>query len=125
LPEIIDELARLYPVDRGRVYLIGHSMGAAHAAAMAGENAELYAGVAALGGGGRIRTLKELRALPFFIGIGAEDFALTGAKTLRKTLEQAGLKTLEYREYQGIEHLCVVQEALPDVFQFFDRAKRE
>jgi hypothetical protein len=32
------------------------------------------------------------------------------------------VKTLEYKKYDGCEHLMIVREAMPDAFAFFDRA---
>jgi pimeloyl-ACP methyl ester carboxylesterase len=117
---IVDELARLYPVDRDRVFLVGHSMGAMQATAAAGAGPSRYAGVAALGGGGTVRKSDELAALPHFVGIGSADFARRGALRLRDDLAAAGVRSITFREYPDIEHLAIVQVALGDVFAFFD-----
>src|SRR5262249_48359937 len=53
LPAVIDEVAKLYPVDKKRVFVVGHSMGAGQAVTAAGDAPEKFAAVAALGGGGR------------------------------------------------------------------------
>lgn len=116
--EVVEALAARYPVDRGRVYLVGHSMGAMAAVGEASRRPEWYAAVAALGGGGRLRVSEGLRAVRFFVGVGTEDFALRGARGLRAALETAGVRSIRYREYEGIEHLAVVQEALFDVFEW-------
>jgi pimeloyl-ACP methyl ester carboxylesterase len=122
--EVVDALAKIYPVDLARVMLVGHSMGAGQAVGAALREPARYAAVAALGGGGSFRTGAGLKALPFFVGIGSEDFALKGAKDLADDLNQAGVSTVIYREYPSIEHLAIVQVALPDIFRFFDeRAK--
>jgi predicted esterase len=122
--DLIDELAKLYSVDLKRVMLIGHSMGAGQAVASASSEPTRYAAVAALGGGGSIQPSPSLKHLPFFVGIGSEDFALKGSKSLAQSLERAGVETVIFREYATIEHLAIVQVALPDVFRFFDeRAK--
>jgi hypothetical protein len=74
-----------------------------------------------VGGGGAVRNVTEaLQKLPFFIGIGTEDFALRGAKALHDALQKAEVKTIRYREYADIEHLTIVQVALQEVFAFFD-----
>ncbi|MGP0067185.1 MAG: hypothetical protein ACLQGP_26770 [Isosphaeraceae bacterium] len=118
--QVLDELAGLYPVDRKRVLRVGHSMGAVHAVAAASSEPTRYAAVAALGGGGSIRPGPALKELPFFVGIGSEDFALRGSKDLVASLGRAGVTTVTFREYPTIEHLAIVQVALPDVFRFFD-----
>jgi acetyl esterase/lipase len=123
-PGLIEEVSRLYPVDPRRVFLVGHSMGAAQAVAAAGRQPERCAGVAALGGGGGVAPSKALEALPFFIGVGSEDFLRPAALTLRDRLGKAGVQKVVFREYPDVEHLLVVQVGLPDVFAFFDEAAK-
>jgi pimeloyl-ACP methyl ester carboxylesterase len=117
-------LKRLYPIDPARLFLVGHSMGAAQAVAAAGHEPRRFAGVAALGGGGGVRISEALRGVRFFMGIGESDLALGGARTLRDRLQKAGVRTVVYKEYPGVEHLLVVQVALDDVFAFLDEAAR-
>jgi acetyl esterase/lipase len=72
-----------------------------------------------------VRESIGLRELPFFIGIGRDDFTLPSALRFGEALKQAGVKTVRCREYPDVEHLIIVQAALPDVFAFFDEiAKR-
>ena len=42
---------------------------------------------------------------------------------MAEALEKAGTTRVIYKEYPGVEHLLVVQEALPEVFKFFAAAK--
>jgi len=122
--DLIDEVNRLYRVDRERVFLVGHSMGAAQAVAEAAKKPESYRAVAALGGGGRAAASEGLKAVAFFVGVGELDFALTGARTLRDALKKAEVRSIEFREYPGVEHVTVVQLGLKDVFAFFDEAAK-
>ncbi len=120
IAELIDAMDKFYPVDRRRVFVVGHSMGGGQTAAAASLTPEKFAAVAVLGGGGAVRNVTEaLQKLPFFIGIGTEDFALRGAQALQQALQKAAVKQIQYREYQDIEHLTIVQVALKDVFTFF------
>jgi pimeloyl-ACP methyl ester carboxylesterase len=125
--ELIDAMDKLYPVDRRRVFLVGHSMGGGQTAAAANLAPEKFAGVAVLGGGGAVRNATEaFQKLPFFIGVGTEDFAMRNAKALHEALQKAAVKHINYRAYADIEHLTIVQVALPEVFTFFDeRAKKK
>lgn len=124
--ELIDAMGKLYPVDRRRVFVVGHSMGGGQTAAAANLSPEKFAAVAVLGGGGAVRNATEaFKTLPFFIGIGTEDFARRGAKALHEALQKAEVKTIHYRAYADIEHLTIVQVALPDVFAFFDRIAQQ
>jgi predicted esterase len=120
--EVVDELARLYPVDRRRVYLVGHSMGATHAVDVAQSTPGKFAAIAALGGGGNVRRSEALRGLPVFVGVGSEDFALGWARGLAKSLSEAGA-AVKSKEYPDVEHIMIVQDALPEVFAFFEKCR--
>jgi predicted esterase len=120
VPAILDELAKRYPIDPKRVYLIGHSMGAGHAVQLAQQNPERYAAVAALGGGGRVSKGDSLKSTRFFVGCGTKDFLLAGSKSLHKALEEAKMAAT-FKEYEDIEHLLIVREAAGDVFKFFEK----
>lgn len=120
VPALLDELQKRYPIDTKRVFLVGHSMGAGHVIQLTTQNPERFAAVAALGGGGRITKPEPLHQLPFFVGCGKLDFALGGAKSLAKSLEGG---KVTFKEYDDIEHLVIVREAAPEVFQFFDKVK--
>ena len=115
---LVDVLATRFPVDTDRVVVVGHSMGAMQAVANAVRAPQRYRAVAALGGGGRVGRNSQLEELPFFVGVGTEDFALSGAKSLHGALQRAGASST-LREYADVEHLAIVQVALGDVFEFF------
>lgn len=117
---IVDELARRFPIDTSRVFLVGHSMGAGQAIALAQQSPERWAGVAALGGGGRPGKPEAFRTTPLFVGVGTEDFAINGARALARSAKAAGGTVVE-KEYADIEHIVIVQVALPDVFAWYDR----
>jgi predicted esterase len=120
---IVDALAKRYPIDAKRVFLLGHSMGAAQATALAQQSPGRFAAVAALGGGGRVVKPEAVQGVPFFVGCGKQDFALTGAKALHQALAEAKA-AVTFREYEDVEHMLIVREAAADVFKFFDGANR-
>lgn len=124
--QTLKALAECFPeMDLSQVYVIGHSMGAAEALREVSHSPRAYAAVAALGGGGSPTPAGdnklEFNRIPFFVGIGEHDFARDKAISLEKTLRQKGVKSVTFKEYQGIEHMIIVQEALPEVFDFFDK----
>ncbi|WP_169975077.1 hypothetical protein [Tautonia rosea] len=119
--EVVDAMASLYPVDPSRVFLVGHSMGAAQAIDALVREPNRYAGAVALGGGGAVADVPGLTRIPVLIGIGDQDFMIRSARKLQNDLEAIGSEQVEYREYPHIEHLVIVQVALPDTFEFFDR----
>lgn len=118
--EIVEQLALLTHVDRSKVFLVGHSMGAMQAvSAGTGADAARYAAVAALGGGGRVPADARLSGRAFFVGVGARDFARAGALTLREALGRTEAD-VHFVDYPDTEHLAIVQRALPDVFAWLD-----
>jgi predicted esterase len=126
VPQLIDTLAQRYPIDRQRIFLVGHSMGAAQATTLALRQPEAFAAVAALGAAPRLSDPQALRPIPFFLGVGTkDDLAITGARALHKKLAAAQLPYYRFREYPHREHLTIVREALPEVFAFFDTIARE
>lgn len=125
LADVVAALDRLYPVDKKRVFLVGHSLGGMRAVAAAGQTPDRFAAVAVLGGGGSVKPSERLKELPFFVGSGSDDFAHAWARTLEKELAKAAVKTVQYKEYASVEHLAIVGVALPDVFAFFDAAANE
>jgi pimeloyl-ACP methyl ester carboxylesterase len=125
LSEVLEEVAKLYPIDNQRVYVVGHSMGAAQALMNARQTPERFQAVAALGGGRAVGVTEPMKKLAFFVGIGTKDFAYRGAKALGDALAQAQVRQFSYREYPEVEHLIIVQIALEDVFAFFEAASRQ
>jgi hypothetical protein len=119
---VLEKLAKRYPIDLKRVFIVGQAMGATQALDLAEQHPDKFAAIAALGGG-RILDAKTIAHLPIFVGIGKRDgFQLKTARLLGKELKDAGAKRLTYKEYPDIEHIVVVREALPDVFEMFDQA---
>jgi predicted esterase len=121
---LVTKLSERFPIDPKRVFLVGHSMGAAQATELAQQHPGTFTAVACLGGGGRVRQPETLVELPVFVGVGSQDFALRGAKALSRALTAAGAKRATFREYPDLEHMLIVREALPDVFAKFDESAR-
>ncbi len=120
VPAMLRKLGERYPIDLKRVFLVGHSMGAGNAVELVQKNPGTYAGLASLGGAGRVRKPEAFAALPTFIGVGTKDFALIGSRSLYESLIAARAKNVIAKEYPDLEHLLIVREALPDVFAMFD-----
>lgn len=120
IAEMIQALSEHLPIDKDRVMLVGHSMGAAQAMSQVSKHPESVRMVAALGGGGGVKDTEAIRKVPFLVGAGDRDFGKPRAKSLAQELKRVGC-SVEYREYTDVEHMVIVQAALDDVFGFFDR----
>jgi len=117
---VLDELARRYPLDAKRTFLVGHSMGAGQAVTLVQKHPSRFAAIACLGGGGIVNDPAPFEKLPVFIGGGEKDFGLGYAKQLRKDLESAGDKHVLFKEYPGVEHMLIARESLPEAFRLFE-----
>ncbi len=122
--EIVDQLSKRYPVDPKRVFLVGHSLGASQSVDLVQTHPGTFAGVALLGGGGKVTDARKFADLPTFVGVGTQDrLSLGMVRELKKALTDAKAAKLTYKEYEDLEHLVIVREALPDAFQMFDAVK--
>ncbi len=122
--DIVAKLGERYPIDPKRVFVVGHSMGAAQAVELAQEHPGHFAAVAALGGGGRVRKPEAFALLPVFVGVGEKDFANRGAKASRDAIAKASGEKLTFKEYPDVEHMVIVRAAVDDVFAAFDAAAK-
>jgi len=119
IDKMIEMLAEQMPIDRSRVLLIGHSMGAAQAIQQVSTYPKNVRAVAAIGGGGQPTPSDALVTIPFFVAAGEKDFGLPRAKALATTLRALGA-TVDYQEVKEVEHMVIVQAVLDDVMRFFD-----
>jgi predicted esterase len=117
---IVDALAERYPIDRARVHLIGHSMGAAVGQQLVAQAPAAFRSFTALGGGASIGSARALIGASIFAGAGERDFGRRGAEALHRSLVEAGSTSAKLRIYPHCEHLMVVADALPDVFAWLD-----
>jgi predicted esterase len=120
--DLIDELAKRYPIDPKRVFIVGHSMGASMTVNAVQQWPGKFAAAACLGGGGSVRKPDAFADLPVFVGVGDKDFALKTAKGLQTALDKTKAK-VTFKEYPDVEHLVIVREALGDVFDLFEKVK--
>lgn len=120
LDEFIENLAKLYKIDRTKIFLIGHSLGSIQSLMLAITKPKTFAGVALISTGGAPKVSEEMKNLPFFLGTGTQDFSFNGTQSLHTLLTESGVKRIEYKVYDDIEHLTALQFSLNDVFRFFD-----
>lgn len=110
---LIDALALTYPIDRHRVYVIGHSMGGGVVSQLAQARAEAIAAAVALAG---FRGYEGAEAVPPTYVIAAEHDPLVPPariEPLATKAQQAGLP-VEYKLMEGYGHTLVVGDVLPD-----------
>lgn len=123
LSGLIEILGERYDFDPDRVFVVGHSMGAMQSRQIVSRDPAKFTAVAALGGGGEVRASDAFRELRLFVGVGERDFLKDGARGLARAAEAAGA-SVTFKEYAEVGHVLIVQDALCDVFSFFDSCPR-
>ena len=120
--EVAEDVRTLLGIDEHRIYLTGHSMGAGAAWAAAVARPDLWAAVAPVSGGWMSMTQPVWSALsktPVLALTGEQDISRMMAERTA-TQAKAGGVPVEKRTVPALDHLLVVGETLPDVFEFFD-----
>jgi hypothetical protein len=118
-------LAERYPIDLARVFVIGHSMGAARALRLAQAQPTEAAALVLLGGGQPIKQAERLQAVPIFLAAGRRDFALPGTEALRDQLLAVEHSDLHFEVTPDVEHLLVVTAVLSRAFEWLDAGLAE
>ncbi len=118
----LEAAQKLLPIDPTRVYLMGHSMGGAHSFAAIAQLPDRFRAVAIFAGAGQPTQVPS--DLSILMAVGEQELALlkSNVESAYRRLQRLNVKTLEYKKYNGCEHLMIVREAMPDAFAFFDRA---
>ncbi|MBM4087896.1 MAG: alpha/beta fold hydrolase [Planctomycetes bacterium] len=122
--QMLDVLAEHFPVDRERVFLVGHSMGAVQVVNQVSKVPESVTAAVALGGGMSVANADAAKSVPWLVAAGERDFGRRGGQALARGLEAVGAD-VRWLEVPNVEHMVVVQAALDDVFSFLDEASRK
>ena len=118
---IVSALEHWLPVDREKIFLIGHSLGAVRIVKATAAEPKRYRAIAPLSGGGVVPSGTDLDGLPAFLAAGDQDFGRGMTMSLEPALKRAGAAVTS-KLYQPSEHMLMVADSLPDVFRFFDAA---
>lgn len=126
---LVDEAERLYGVDRSRVYVIGHSMGAGTAAVFARAEMKSLAAVVCIAGGPQRALAKPVAPM---LVVGAELDPIARASALMSAAEASKGRgyAVESKLCTGWGHTLVVGHVLPEAVEWLmtkrlDVAERE
>jgi len=101
----------------GKIFLVGHSMGAAQAIEQVSKSPDRIKAVVAVGGGGTPRKTDAIAKIPFYISAGEKDFGKGGAISLSNKLRSYGCE-VKYSEFKDVEHMTIMQASLDEAFEF-------
>lgn len=124
LEVLIDDLAIDYPVDRARVYMLGHSLGAIATCGFASAPRSPLAGAACLAG---FRPLVGVESTPPMLVIAATLDPIFSVERMRSAVAAARAAGLpvESTEVPDQGHTLVVPATLPDAVGFLLRHRLE
>jgi predicted esterase len=122
LQALVDDLAADYAIDRSRVYVLGHSMGAGATASLARGHADTIAAACCIAGGSlspASNTPPVLVVIPELDGVVPPARVRTSAQRAAS----AGLP-VEVREMPGLGHTLAVGIALPEAVNWLLKHSR-
>ncbi|MDB4810000.1 dienelactone hydrolase family protein [bacterium] len=121
ISKMLNALESFASIDRNRIMLLGHSMGAAQVVQQVCDHPSLPVAAIALGGGGRLSLIdgQQSQKVAWYVGAGSRDFGLASAQQLNRSLVESN-SNVRFKTYRDVEHLVVVQAAIDDAFTFLD-----
>lgn len=121
LDAIVEEIARCYSIDRGRVLLLGHSLGAGATGSITALRPAVPAAIACLAGPTPVPVKPlEAGAWPPILACIAELDGVIPAASIRRGIEAGRMRGAEIteRSYPAEGHTLVVGNCLPEVIDF-------
>jgi poly(3-hydroxybutyrate) depolymerase len=124
--QVLARMRRDYRIDERRIYLLGHSMGAIGAWAIAAKHPALWAGVAAFAGLCTPATVARFSDIPQFVVHGDADptVPVAGSRTMVAEMRKLGMD-VTYVEVPGGGHSDVVVPQLEAAFRFLDGKRKK
>ncbi|HYE89017.1 MAG TPA: alpha/beta fold hydrolase, partial [Vicinamibacterales bacterium] len=124
--EVLRLMKAAYNVDESRIYLIGHSMGAIGAWALAAKYPQTWAAVAAFAGTGAPSLADAMKHIPQFVVHGDNDptVNVSGSRNMVGALKKLNAN-VTYVEVPGGGHSDVVVPNLPKAFEFLASHRKQ
>jgi predicted esterase len=122
---VIDLVQKAYRVEEDRIYLLGHSMGAAGAWHLGAKYPDRWAALACFAGRGDPATIEQMRHIAQFVVHGDADpvVAVAGSRAMVEEMKRLGV-VHKYIEARGGDHVSVFDQYVAEAFAFFEKYKR-
>jgi poly(3-hydroxybutyrate) depolymerase len=124
--QVINLMRQAYKVDDDRIYLLGHSMGAAGAWHLGAKFPERWAALACVAGSGTPSSEERMRHLPQLVVHGDADEVVPVERS-RAMVEEMKRLGIEHRyvEVRGGDHNSILERYVEEAFAFFEKYKRK
>lgn len=123
---VVELVRKEYRVDEGRIYLLGHSMGAGGAWHLGAKYPDRWAALACFAGSANPEAEARMKDLPQFVVHGTADASVAVARSRAMVAEMKRLGIVyEYVEVPGGDHTDVVEPNLRAAFDFFHVHRRK
>jgi predicted peptidase len=120
---VLELVLNEYPIERAKMFLMGHSMGSGGTWYIGGKYAAYWAALAPMSGPFVLEEgypWEQLRNKPVLVTEGLSAATVAGSHAVRDWMKADGFP-VTYQEVNA-DHPGMVPLVLPDVFAFFDRA---
>jgi predicted peptidase len=130
LNPFLDDILAKYRIDQDRVYLTGLSMGGYGTWLWAQTNAERFAAIAPMSGGGNSspRAVRRLRRMPIWNFHGEKDptVPISESEAMIDAVKQAGNENVKFTRYPDLGHDCWSQAyGNAELYEWFLQFKRQ
>lgn len=122
LPALLNKLDVVAPIDRDRIVVMGHSMGAGQAISQLDRSPGIAQAAVILGGGRAVAKPDAWKGMRTYAAGGDKDFGLGGVQAFAKSMKSAGI-TNEFEIFDNTEHLGIVQVAWDNIFRWLGQGK--
>jgi predicted esterase len=117
IDSLVDQLANIASIDRSRIIVIGHSMGAGQTISQLDRHPDIAQAAVILGGGRAVQKPDSWKGIKVYAAAGDKDFGLSGTQAFAKSLGQMEAKP-ELEIFENTEHLGIVQVAWDRIFDW-------
>lgn len=124
LVKLLDEISQKYKVDKNRIYLTGLSMGGYGSWRLAADQAQRFAAVVPVCGGGKPEDASKLKDLPIWVWHGDQDTAvpLVRSTEMVDAIKAAGGTKVRLTTLENIGHNSwEAAYCSPDLYSWLDK----
>ena len=128
LMDVVDLVREVYPIDKTRTYLTGHSLGGGMTIVTGFDYADRFAALAPVAGFfGYDTRLAKAKEMPVLMAQGDTDrvVPVSLARAAYKKAQSLKMPAVEYIELEGVGHMRITTLVMDRVFDWFDRHAKQ